>query len=209
MNQWRSSFTGRSFGAGLVIGTITTVVAILLAGGWARFGPYAMSQRGIEKALRPIVAAHREVYYLGQRVDGYDLAAVSDRNGIVLFEYGPCADDLIPCDRRRVTVMSQPTALWGSQGEPGPSGQCSALRPVLGVPAAMVFSEPTAFVGSSIVAVTSTRWDQYGYTDDPDGAILLLAHLRRVGQTAAPARLPSPDPATQAFVQSCLGSGAK
>jgi hypothetical protein len=191
----------RSLGTGLCLGAAVAVAAVLLSGVGSGGNPSRQQRADAARAVRHLARTHHEAYYLGSRIGGQDLGAVTLFDGSVMFGYGACDDDVEgECDRR-LTVLSRPTAIADSDGEN--FGRCRLLRPVLGVPAANLAGSLMVFTGSSMVEMT-WMWPNSSRVGAPREA--LARKLRAVGQRAAPRSLPSPDAGTRAFLNRHCGS---
>jgi hypothetical protein len=196
----------RYLAIGLSAGIGVAGASLLGWGVWIGFEPSGMRPGEIDSALGEITSTNREAFYLGDEADGKHLAVVSELDGILDFEYGRCLDNAEepPC-ARPLSVSSQPTKNWGSRGE---AGDCTRLRPVLGVPAANM-GELLVFTGSSIVGIEYLEEWRDGFVTVPSRQAKLADQLRAVGQPTAAKTLPPPDPETQEFVDQHCGPTPK
>jgi hypothetical protein len=194
----------RRLGFGLCTGSGITLVALVAVGVWTGFDPSAMRQGEIDNALAEITSTDREAFYLGDEVDGENLAVIEDQSGVLYFHYGRCLDNAEGACTRPLMVTSQPPNTYGSSGWVH-GLPCERLRPVLGVPAASMPGGLTVFTGSSMVSVSYFEVASNGYMPDNPRQASLAPQLRPVGQPTAAKMLPPPDPDTQAFVDQHCG----
>jgi hypothetical protein len=189
-------------GAGVTTGLAVVLIAVL-----SGCGPSPLSPSGtnsgtsggpIEQTWSDVIGG-RPAFYLGDEVDGFAVTDVTDADGRILVQYGPCMDPdpNEECVRRPI-VTTQPKGLWDQAVDhiPDEASQdetvCQRRAPILGVPAALLMGELTVFTGSSMVGLTYYQRVPEGYVPDRAMELRLVGKLRRVGQPAA-ATLPPPD----------------
>lgn len=204
---WRSPRQPlRRLGVGLFAGAGIALVALVAGGASTGFDPSRMTQTEIDHKLKKITSSNREAYYLGNEADGKRLAAITELDGLLFFEYGRCLDNVEgDCDRP-IVVTSQPTRTFGNRSET--AGKCTRLRPILGVPSADLNGEPVIFAGSSIVTITYDKKSGPALYAQFKPAAALLDQIRAVGTSTAVRALPPPGPATRAFLDRHCGPAA-
>jgi hypothetical protein len=88
------------------------------------------------------VIGGRPAFYLGDKVDGFAVTDVTNSDGRILVQYGPCLDPgpNEECVRRPI-VTTQPKGLWDQAVDhlPDPASKdetvCQRRAPIPGVPA--------------------------------------------------------------------------
>jgi hypothetical protein len=189
-------------GGGVTTGLAVVLIAVL--SGCSPSPPNPSGRNGgtsggtIEQTWSDVISG-RPVFYLGDEVDGFAVTDVTDVDGRILVQYGPCMDPdpNEECVRRPI-VTTQPKGLWDQAVDHIPDEAskddtvCQRRAPILGVPAALLMGELTVFTGSSMVGLTYYQRVPDGYVPDRVMELRLVEKLRRVGEPAA-ATLPPPD----------------